>query len=150
MVRKALIKRILVAMDGSENSKRALDVALHLAKMAKGEVTALSIVDNSSLATLSEDVATYPLYETLQNSLKRVLEDAQKTGRERGIEVKTLMAAGSPAHEILKLSDEYDLVVLGTMGETGLSYFLLGSVADKVVRRSKVPVLVVPLREEEG
>ncbi len=150
MPQRALINRILVAIDGSENSRKALDVALYLAKKLRGEVTALSIVDNSSLATLSEDVATYPLYETLQSLAQRVLEDARRVGREKGTEVKTEVATGSPAHEILRLSENFDLVVVGTMGKTGLSYFLLGSVADKVVRRSKVPVLVVPLKKEES
>jgi nucleotide-binding universal stress UspA family protein len=148
MAKKALIRKILVAVDGSENSLRALKMAIYLAKELDGEVTALSIVDDSSLSAISEDVSTYQIYETLQNSAKRILEDSVKIGEEMGLKIKSEIGTGSPANEILKRSVGFDLIVVGTMGRTRLSYFLMGSVADRVVKRSKVPVLIVPLEEE--
>jgi len=149
MPKRFAIEKILVALDGSDHSKRALDMTIFLAKKLKAKITAISIIDNSSMATISENVATYPLYEALQSSAQRFLDEAQKTGEEKKVEIETKLCIGPPANEILKLSVEFDLVVVGTMGKTGLSYFLLGSVADKVVRRCKVPVLVVPLKGDD-
>ena len=62
-----------------------------------------------------------------------------------GISIEKRIVEGQPAAEILRLAEELpaDLIVVGSMGRTGLSRFLLGSVAEKVVRNSKVPVLVV-------
>ncbi len=57
--------------------------------------------------------------------------------------VKTLVIEGSPANEIITASKDYDLIVMGSLGRTGLSHLLMGSVAEKVVRHASCPVLVV-------
>lgn len=62
-----------------------------------------------------------------------------------GMDVRKWIIEGQPAKEILKLAEEesVDLIVMGTLGRSGIEKFLLGSVADKVIRGSKIPVLVV-------
>jgi len=69
--------------------------------------------------------------------------------RAEGVEVETHIRAGHPDVEIGKYADdtEADLLVIGTHGRTGLAHLLIGSVAEKVVRTSKVPVLVVRVRQ---
>jgi nucleotide-binding universal stress UspA family protein len=73
--------------------------------------------------------------------MKYVAEKAE----EGGVEVEANIIEGHPADEIIKYSEKnsISLIVLGTLGKSGLDRFLLGSVAEKVVRNSKIPVLVV-------
>lgn len=68
---------------------------------------------------------------------------------EAGVHCDKLMARGDPSTELLRISEEsgMDMLVLGSIGRSGLEKFLLGSVAEKVVRYSKVPVLLVQFKE---
>jgi nucleotide-binding universal stress UspA family protein len=68
-----------------------------------------------------------------------------------GLEVEGIIAEGHPAEEIMKYAEKnsFDLIVMGTLGKSGLDRFLMGSVADKVIRNSRIPVIVVPVKEEQ-
>lgn len=72
----------------------------------------------------------------------RYIEELAKT---EGVDVRKWIIEGQPAKEILKLAEEewVDLIVMGTLGRSGIEKFILGSVADKVIRGSRIPVLVV-------
>ncbi|HSD58122.1 MAG TPA: universal stress protein, partial [Methanotrichaceae archaeon] len=71
----------------------------------------------------------------------------EEMARKSGVSVEKRVIEGHPASEILRLAEEtpMNVIVIGAIGKTGLTKFLLGSVAEKVVRNSKVPVLVVPI-----
>ncbi len=73
-------------------------------------------------------------------------EYIEKLARASGVNIQTKVDIGSPAEAILKSADEnqMDAIVMGSKGKTGLSKVLLGSVAEKVVRNSKIPVVIVP------
>ena len=73
----------------------------------------------------------------------------EELGKEKGINVKIRLEEGIPVKTILELSNEYDLIVMGTLGRTGMSKFLMGSVAERVVRASRCPVLVVRSTEAD-
>ncbi len=66
-----------------------------------------------------------------------------KAGEAENIDVRTIVEEGAPADEIIKASKAYDLIVMGTLGRTGLSHLLMGSVAEKVVRFAHCPVMVI-------
>ena len=91
------------------------------------------------------DVTWESMYELLliegSNATKRVVEIAS----DAGVEVEEKMLEGHPAEEIMQIGEEVsaDLIVMGSIGKSGLDRFLLGSVADKVARNSKIPVMVV-------
>ena len=70
--------------------------------------------------------------------------------RDEGVSFKKLILKGNPSDELLRYSKELgaDILVIGSIGRTGISKFLLGSVAEKVVRHSEVPVMVVPFNFE--
>jgi nucleotide-binding universal stress UspA family protein len=83
----------------------------------------------------------------LQDSMLKEAEEATKYATEAaalaGASLEKKIVKGHPADEILKAADDADLVVMGSLGRTGISRFLLGSVTEKVIRNSKMPVLVV-------
>ena len=74
----------------------------------------------------------------------------KELGEATGIEVREVILEGHPSSEIINFADNnnIDLIVMGTLGKTGLDRFLMGSVAEKVIRGSKVPVLVVRGEEQ--
>ncbi len=140
-----MYKEILIATDGSEPSKKAEDHGLMLAKRFGASVTALYVEEitvptaivGSYLFLVEEQI------EEIEKAGKKIVEDVVKKGEKMGVTVTPLLAKGHPAHEIIEHAKDYDIVVMGTIGRSGLSYLLMGSVAEKVVRHAPVPVLVV-------
>ena len=139
-----LFSKMLIATDGSDGAKFAATQGLALAKILDAEVTALSVVDDGSYygnrGLRRAAVANIPI---LQEVSEAAVEQIRAEGEKMGITVRTLVKSGVPAGEIIRASGDYDLVVMGSLGLTGLAHFLTGSVAEKVVRFASCPVLVV-------
>ena len=81
---------------------------------------------------------------------KQFTDMREKEAEALGVKLTTRIEEGSPSRKIVDLSAEHDLVVMGTLGRTGFSKVLLGSVAERVVRFAKCPVLVVRATGEEN
>jgi nucleotide-binding universal stress UspA family protein len=79
---------------------------------------------------------------------QKIVEKVVKKGKEMGVTVKPLVAVGHPTTTILEQAKDHDIVVMGTLGKTGILSLLLGSVTEKVVRHAPVPVLVVRPKDE--
>ncbi len=132
---------VVVATDGSESVKRAIDVAFDLAGRFDAEVHALSVVDASEV-----DASPQQLRDELQTALETTADAALATVEERtDREVQTAVREGRPAAEICAYAREIDadLIVTGTRGRHGENRLLLGSVAERVVRTAPMPVLTV-------
>jgi nucleotide-binding universal stress UspA family protein len=91
------------------------------------------------------DAAWESMYELLRQEGEVALKYVAEKAGDEGVEIEGNIIEGHPADEIIKYSEKnsISLIVLGTLGKSGLDRFLLGSVAEKVVRNSKIPVLVV-------
>jgi Universal stress protein UspA and related nucleotide-binding proteins len=133
---------ILVPTDGSEFTKNAVDKALELARLVDGKLTALYVVDGSAYNRSNADTNTNP-YDTSEKEGIYATAYVEEKGREMGIIVEIKIVEGNPAKTILQESENYDLIVMGTLGRTGLSKLIMGSVAEKVVQNAKCPVMVV-------
>ena len=134
---------VVVATDGSESVKRAVDVALDLAHRFDADVHALSVVDASEV-----DASPEQLRDELRTALETTADAALATVEDRasaGLEITTAVREGRPASEICEYARECDadLIATGTRGRHGENRLLLGSVAERVVRTSPVPVLTV-------
>ncbi|WP_044957336.1 universal stress protein [Halarchaeum acidiphilum] len=142
--------RILVPTDGSPESEEAVDEAMELADLTGATVVALYAVDTRDYSTLPESK-----WAALQSELRSEGEDAVEAVAERGeaagVEVETIVAEGVPHEIILETAagEDCDAIVMGTHGRSGVERFLLGSVTEKVVRQSDLPVLVVRVGGEE-
>ncbi len=149
-----MLKRILTATDGSETSMRAANIAVSVGKKAGAKVTAVYVVDVHRLAQLPGYAAMPGIKDNLMELMfkegSEALEEIGDIARDAGVAYESVIAEGDPAEELLKLCRDpgFDLFVLGTIGKSGLKNFLLGSVAEKVVRRAHIPVLVVPAKSE--
>lgn len=133
----------MIPTDGSEYNREALQKGLSLAKLLGSKATILYVVDQSAFAAIPPDSMITDIYTMLQKEGESVLEKARKKGEEMGVVVKTIIREGMPAHEILEEAENHDIVVMGTLGRTGISRLLMGSVAEKVMRHAHCPVMLI-------
>lgn len=144
-------KKILCPVDFSDASRSALEVASELARRFDGEVTVFHAYPLPGY-TLPEGTvlpATGMLQELAEQTealLQRWKAEAIADGAPR---VSSGKSVGEPAAEIVAAAEDgkYDAIVVGTHGRTGLAHVLLGSVAERVVRRAPMPVVTVRPRK---
>lgn len=138
-----VFENILVPTDGSEYTKAAVRKAMELAKLSGGKVTALYVLDQTILTNMPMDTAVMNVYNTLEKEGKSAVDFVQELGTQEGVKTTVSIKEGAPVKVILEESAKYDIIVMGTLGRTGMSKLLMGSVAERVVRASQCPVLVV-------
>ncbi len=136
-------KNILVPTDGSEYTKAAVREAVELAKLSGGKVTALYVLDQSVFTNMPMDTAVMNVYNTLEKEGKAAVDFVRDLAAENNVEAEVSIKEGTPVKVILDESPNYDIIVMGTLGRTGMSKLLMGSVAERVVRAAQCPVLVV-------
>lgn len=141
------IKKILYATDFSESSVPACDYALTLANLAKAELHVLHVIGEfadrrftmvqpEAMALLEREVKDHAVLEMTDFCAERFQGKVNFTSD---------VVMGVPVQEILKSAESLpaDLIVIGTHGRSGLQHALVGSTAERLVRRSKIPVLTV-------
>ena len=143
-------RNIVIATDGSENNKRAISHGIEIAKLSGATVHALYVVDTSAFSSIPMDAGWEEMYEILKKEGEKAVFEVKELGEASGVEVREVLQEGHPSNEIINFAENNnaDLIVMGTLGKTGLDRFLMGSVAEKVIRGSKVPVLVVRGEEQ--
>lgn len=136
--------RILAPLDGSENSRRALDAAITLAQKCGSSILAVFVLPFPAVQAYQPDMAAK---EQIFKEAKGFLEDSKKSAESKGITLRYEILEGSPASAIVDFSqspkNSVDLIVMGSRGMSGLREAFLGSVSHHVTQKSKVPVLVV-------
>ncbi len=141
--------KILIATDGSEHVKKAVTHAIELAKLYKAELHAVYVMDIKTdygpKSYLSTDISNEGLERFLGQEGDAAIKYIEDLAEKEDLEIEKRFLKGHPAEEILKFSEEQsiDLIVMGTLGKSGIEKFLLGSVAEKVIRNSRIPVLIV-------
>jgi len=140
-----LYEKILIATDGSEYTKNAVDYGIDLAKNTGAKLLTIFVIDTAAFASIPMDAAWESMYELLKQEGDAAIKYVTDKAKAEGLEVEGNLIEGHPADEIIKYSEKnsVSLIIMGTLGKSGLDRFLLGSVAEKVVRNSKIPVLVV-------
>ncbi|KYH24199.1 universal stress protein [Halalkalicoccus paucihalophilus] len=144
-----MVQRILAPFDESPQSNAALHHAL--STFPNADIHVLHVTDPREWSSMNMDGGFYSqeMYDQAQESATALLEQAESIADEYGTTVTTAMRDGRAADAIVKYAEEHDVdhVVLGSHGRRGLSRFLLGSVAERVARRS--PGSVTIIREKE-
>lgn len=142
------IRSILIATDGSDNVKNAVNWGVGLAKASGAKVTALYAVPPVGVGVaMRGEMWAKALEGHLKEEGDKATAYVVDIGNKEGVEVECVIIDGKPpANGIVDFAAEnnIDLIVMGTLGLTGLTHILLGSVAENVVRHAKRPVLVIP------
>lgn len=140
-----MFKHIVVAYDGSSNAKKALDVAIDLAKRYESKLDIIEVVDSSVFAGAGVAPVPAEVIENVYNKAKADIEDAKKLAKDKGINADGVVLEGDPATAVLEYTSKNnaDLIVTGSRGLSTLKRIFLGSVSTRIVQEAKVPVLVV-------
>ena len=145
----AMLKKIMIATDGSDASKEAAAVGIDIAHRSNGSVTAIYVMDIFRLAHLP-GYATLPglkekILDLMREEGKSALEYIESKAQDAHVPCHKILAQGNPSDEILKVSGQLhiDLLVMGRLGRSDLEKFLLGNVAERVVLQSAIPVLLI-------
>lgn len=138
---------VLVPMDGSEQAEAALEHAI--AEFPESDLVVLHVIDPSEPGFTAMPGSPGDMfyseewYERAQEEAEELFDRARETAGD--VEVETVTEVGKTSRTILEYAEErgVDHIVIGSSGHTGVSRVLLGSVAERVVRRASVPVTVV-------
>ncbi len=135
-------KKIIVAYDGSPDSKKALEMAAGLAKDFAANIFLVSVFHLPTVLIEGMDVgwATDP-----EKFYAEKIKDGKKYCEEQGINIQTKVLLGNPAEEIIKFAQKENayLIIAGTRGLGGFNQLLVGSVAHQLITYSSVPVMIV-------
>jgi len=154
-----LFKKILVPLDGSEHSLRALEAAIQVAKKFDGKISLIHVYSVTARPIIVPEPTTltppgFPVMtpsevskvaEALRKVGGNILVDGEQKVKAEGIQVETALKEGNTVQEITKTAKEgeFDLIVMGARGISKIKEILLGSVSDGVIRDAPCPVLVV-------
>ncbi len=137
-----LYDKILVPIDGSDHSIRALKEAVQMAKLVNGKITLIHVY---SIGTSVGKTATQDYYNQLARKKgSRMLEDGKTKAESDGVKVETLLVEGDAVEKIVQTARECEvkLIVMGARGVSKIKELLLGSVSDGVIRNAPCPVMV--------
>ncbi|MHC1757564.1 MAG: universal stress protein [Methanosarcina sp.] len=148
-----IYRKIMVATDGSEPVKKAVDTAVEIARLSGAKLYAVYVIASGGYTVgHPRDIGwEKAMKEHLSAEGKEATAYVETVGNAADVEVESVLLEGSPANEIVDFAEKngIDLIVMGTLGRTGLQKILLGSVAQNVVRHSRKAVLVVKGVEAE-
>jgi nucleotide-binding universal stress UspA family protein len=154
-----LFKNVLVPLDGSEHSLRALETAIQIAKKFDAKITLLHVYSVTVTPVIMPEPTTLTpsgvpvmtpagvtkLVETACEVGRKILTDGKQKVESENIEVETVLKEGNTVQEITKFAREAksDLIVMGVKGISKLRELLVGSVSEGAVRQAPCPVLIV-------
>lgn len=149
------MKRILVAVDLMEETKKLVDTAKRLAKQFKGE---LCIVHSESIERylVSDEFEQYPsieipkIIEIRKKSIKQQLDGIKQELKDEDIKSKCVLLEGTTAANILKEAKQFkaDLIIMGSHKHGKFYHLILGSLHDLLIKKSNIPIMIIPPEEE--
>jgi nucleotide-binding universal stress UspA family protein len=148
--------RVVVPLDGSETAEEVLDEAISLAKLNGAELHLVRVADSRTLEQIGGegmmwDAATIGslLDEEEQASVAYLNEVAERLKTEN-VEATTETLRGSVVNSLLSVAKPGDMIAIATHGRSGIKRWFLGSVAEELVRRATVPLLIVRAQRAEA
>ncbi len=140
------LRRILIPLDGSPLAETIIEHSIHIGRMMDAEYTLLRVVDPAvlGLPVHDENIAASTVLQPLKDRAQTYLDRQAEELRSQGLQVDAIVTVGEPSARILDYARAHsiDLIAMATHGRGGFSLLLLGSVADKVLRGSSLPLLL--------
>jgi nucleotide-binding universal stress UspA family protein len=142
-----MFEKILYPTDFSDASKKAIDYLVQLKDAGAKEIVILHVIDEKGIDAVYRYGAgsAVEIIGAIEKEARQEGEKIEKKLKQHGLEVKVRIETGVPLKEILKVEEEEKVsaIVIGSHGKTNLEEMVLGSVSEKVIRKSKNPVLVI-------
>ncbi|GKS67742.1 universal stress protein [Nitrosarchaeum sp.] len=138
------INKILVPLDGSKNSIRALEMAISIAKQFEATITGVYSIN---IQPHSEFQGVTSISKEWKNEAKNILDDAKKLSQQSNVNFKEKIMQGNVGYNLIKMAhdkkENFSLIVMGSRGRSAMKELFLGSVSNYVIHTSKIPVLIV-------
>ena len=144
-----IFRKIMAATDGSELVRNAVDTAIEIAKLSEAKLYAVHVIELGEFLVTQHNPGDPEWKTSMKEQLIKEGKEAttyvENAGRAANVKVESVILEGSPAGEIVDFAEknDIDLIVMGTHGKSAIQRFLIGSVAENVVRHSKKAVLIV-------
>ena len=142
-----MYKRILIATDGSDKSKKAAEEGMELAKALGAQVIALNVINEVVIASAVRQLGSdrKEVEERLKVAGEKAVDNIKAMGAKMGVNVDAIVTIGAPANTVIDMAgaEQADLIIMGSHGESGATKLLIGSVVQKVLYWATIPVLVV-------
>ena len=142
------VKKIAVPFDGSIHSKHAFDMALNIAQKYHSKLILITCIEKINGSWYGKELSAF-YQQDVKKYKEKILKEISKlqliSKKKKISTITKILVTDSIVEQILSFtkSDKIDLIVMGSHGRTGIDKLLLGSIANGVVQRSKIPVLVV-------
>jgi nucleotide-binding universal stress UspA family protein len=140
-----MFSKMLVPVDGSDNSFRALDQTIFLAKSTGASATAIHVIENPPTVYVESQKLLNDLLANYKAESAKVLDRCKQIADKNGVQIETVIAEGDAASSIVGYAhkESFDLIVIGSRGLGRFKEMVLGSVSNKVLHHAKCSVLIV-------
>ena len=140
-----MITNILVPIDGSDNSYRALDAALLLSEKLGSNITVIHVMEEVPITHIGSEKMLNELLEAYKKENQDILLKSTEIANQKGLTIKTFLLQGNPASAILDYNkkEKFDLIIMGSRGLGKFKELILGSVSSKIVHHSTCAVLLI-------
>ncbi|MDQ1254051.1 MAG: hypothetical protein QG646_3265 [Euryarchaeota archaeon] len=144
-LRDKVLRKILIATDGSETAEKAAHFGIQIAGLSGAKVYAVYVIDTTPYYSIPLDqIWSKEVYEQLEQMGNEITSNVEKTAKAAGLEAESIVLKGDPAQRIVNFAEEQsvNMIIVGSHGIGGFERLVIGSVSEKVVRHAKIPVLV--------
>lgn len=140
-----MFSKILVPVDGSDNSYRALDTALFLSEKLGSNITVIHVMEDVPVLYIESQKLLSELLENYKKERKDILSKCSEIATKKGVTIDTVLLQGNPTSIILEFikKEKCDIVIMGSRGMGKFKEIILGSVSSKIVHHSSCPVMLI-------
>ncbi|MGB8767803.1 MAG: universal stress protein [Nitrososphaeraceae archaeon] len=140
-----MFTKILVPVDGSDNSYKALEAALVLSEKLGSNISVVNVMEQVPITHIESEKLLSELLEAYKKENQEILSKCSDIARQKGITIKTLLLQGNPASVILDYckKENFDLVIMGSRGMGKFKELILGSVSSKIVHHSPCAIMII-------
>ena len=140
-----MFSKILVPVDGSDISYRALDSALFLSERLGSKITAIHVIEKVPTVYIQSQKILDEILESHKNESQKILDECSSVATKKGIAIDTTLLEGNPASTILEFSQmgKYEVIIIGSRGMGHFKELILGSVSSKILHHSLCLVLLI-------
>jgi nucleotide-binding universal stress UspA family protein len=140
-----MFSKILVPVDGSENSLRALDHAIYLARNAGAVITAMHVIENPPTVYVESQKLLNDLLANFRKESANILDKAKQIAEKSDVKLETVIGEGDAAYSIVGYAEKggFDTIIIGRRGLGKFKEMVLGSISNKVLHHAKCSVMIV-------
>ena len=140
-----MFTKILVPVDGLDNSYKALEAALVLSEKLGSNISVVNVMEQVPITHIESEKLLNELLEAYKKENQEILSKCSDIAHQKGITIKTVLLQGNPAPVILDYSkkENFDLVIMGSRGMGKFKELILGSVSSKIVHHSPCAIMII-------